>query len=282
MFVFLSGYGMECSFHKNGLTNYWDKRVRKIYIPALFVNGIVCGLIIVGIMDTGYALSKENMLEGIFMITRYNYVNGPTWYITYIFIWYLIFYISHMFKNKRINIMILLIFSLFMYYITPAVFPAANTYILAFVVGIIFWHISVKPISPIKYRKALICGNALIFAMSFYLALLIKMGDYTSGGTVMFRANQMVLNICTLIMCLCMIYIISQMERITDDLFDKLHIITDMEFELYLWRVPILLCLSRALSTQWGISYALSVMICFPILIGVAYIHLLLLDYDYE
>lgn len=35
IFLFISGYGLSCSYKKNGRNKYFSKRVLKVYIPYL-------------------------------------------------------------------------------------------------------------------------------------------------------------------------------------------------------------------------------------------------------
>ena len=97
MFLFLSGFGLAESFKKNGLDGFWKKKVLRIAIPYLIWIPIYHILIRVS------PLGSINHLE---IIPRY-------WFIEYLFILYIIFYITfRFFKEKAlVTIAILGVFS---------------------------------------------------------------------------------------------------------------------------------------------------------------------------
>ena len=41
IFLILSGYGIEESFRKNGLKDYWKKRMKKVILPFVFFVYII-------------------------------------------------------------------------------------------------------------------------------------------------------------------------------------------------------------------------------------------------
>ena len=97
MFLFLSGFGLAESFKKNGLDGFWKKKVLRIAIPYLIWIPIYHILIRVS------PLGSINHLE---IIPRY-------WFIEYLFILYILFYITfRFFKEKAlVTIAILGVFS---------------------------------------------------------------------------------------------------------------------------------------------------------------------------
>lgn len=137
VFLFLSGYGLEASYIRNGLTGFWDNKVRKIYMPALIVN-CAC-LVEIWLIDGIRGIDRESALEGVFMISRYNEVNGPAWYINYLFLWYMIFWVINVLISKeRIKCIAYVAAASVMWYLVPAVYPASNNYVISFVIGVFY------------------------------------------------------------------------------------------------------------------------------------------------
>ena len=87
LFLMLSGYGLNESFIKsNSLTNYWKNRLIRVYLPYLAV--ISFQLI---------ARSERSCIVWVLSLlgADLNYNVDPTmWYISYIFVWYFIFYFA--------------------------------------------------------------------------------------------------------------------------------------------------------------------------------------------
>lgn len=86
LFLFLSGFGLNESWKQSGLTRYWQKKIRRVFIPYFIVISIIA-------MVKGN-MSWQNYLLDIFGIkTSY-------WYIGYLFKWYIIFWLSTKFAFK--------------------------------------------------------------------------------------------------------------------------------------------------------------------------------------
>lgn len=75
VFLICSGYGLECSFEKRGLSHYFRDRIARLVIPLFFVR-IISGII-------------NNDLSVISTLQRMTY-KAP-WFVKYVFISYLIF-----------------------------------------------------------------------------------------------------------------------------------------------------------------------------------------------
>lgn len=94
-FTFLSGYGIYKSSRKQ-MANFWEKRIVNVYIPAFIVNILV----LLFSLAMGNTYSRAEINDSVFMLTRQNHINGPLWYIPFIFSWYFIFYIVEIIKYK--------------------------------------------------------------------------------------------------------------------------------------------------------------------------------------
>ena len=95
LFLFVSGYGLSCSYRKNGRNKYFSKRVLKVYIPylasiVLFSIWSYCignTLTVRAILD--YAILKE-------------LPQGSFWYLQLLFYWYMVFYfLTFLFDNEK-------------------------------------------------------------------------------------------------------------------------------------------------------------------------------------
>ena len=85
LFLLLSGYGLNSSCEQRGLGDYWRRRVRKVWLPYLFV----------GVLDV-FVLKARG--AGAILCTLLGLDLGlhadPTmWYISYIFFWYLAYWL---------------------------------------------------------------------------------------------------------------------------------------------------------------------------------------------
>lgn len=96
-FTFLSGYGIYISTRKT-FENFWEKRIVNVYVPTLIANILA----IVGLEIIGNSYTRLEIYDSIFMISQDNQIQGPIWYIPFIFSWYLIFYIIELIsKNNK-------------------------------------------------------------------------------------------------------------------------------------------------------------------------------------
>lgn len=83
IFLLLSGYGLTKSFEKNGIGEFWVKRLTTVFLPWVVLNVL-----------SEYPWICFNQLK---FWKRLFLIEGGLWYLQYIFVWYLIFYIVHRF-----------------------------------------------------------------------------------------------------------------------------------------------------------------------------------------
>ena len=79
LFLICSGYGLEKSYSKNGLQNYWRKRIVKVAIPYWL-------LLLLQIIINRPAL-------GIGYIKQFLFINPTNWYLRYIVVCYFLYWI---------------------------------------------------------------------------------------------------------------------------------------------------------------------------------------------
>lgn len=97
LFLICSGYGLEISYEKNGLNDFWKKRLLGVCLPFWVVE-------LVGLLVTGDFSVKTYLLDFCFLKPA----TGYGWFMGYIVICYLIFYIVKRFiKDSKIQMMTL-------------------------------------------------------------------------------------------------------------------------------------------------------------------------------
>lgn len=82
LFIIFSGYGLELSVSKNGLNDYWKKRILHVMLPYWLVEGI-------GLLISGRLTFRTYVLDCLFIKPAV----GPGWFMQYIMICYLLFYL---------------------------------------------------------------------------------------------------------------------------------------------------------------------------------------------
>ena len=86
LFLMLSGYGLDRSNEVNGLEGFWRKRALKVWLPY----------VLVGIFNV-VALRAEGALQILCSVTGLDLgrnIDRSMWYISYILLWYVLFYLS--------------------------------------------------------------------------------------------------------------------------------------------------------------------------------------------
>ena len=83
LFIIFSGYGLELSVSKNGLNDYWKKRILHVMLPYWLVEGI-------GLFISGRLTFRTYVLDCLFLKPAV----GPGWFMQYIMICYLLFYLA--------------------------------------------------------------------------------------------------------------------------------------------------------------------------------------------
>lgn len=97
LFLMCSGYGLEVSYEKNGLKDFWRKRLLGVCVPFWVVE-------LAGMLATGIFSIKVYLLDFCFLKPA----TGYGWFMGYIVICYLIFYaVKKLIKDSRIQILVL-------------------------------------------------------------------------------------------------------------------------------------------------------------------------------
>lgn len=98
LFLFISGFGLNESYKKEGLKHYWRKRLKRVLIPYWLVI-----LIRLPFFDD---ISNGQIFNNLFLW------NGTLWFIDYIVKWYIAFWVCRRFISKY-TLHILFVFGLY-------------------------------------------------------------------------------------------------------------------------------------------------------------------------
>ena len=106
LFLFVSGYGLSCSYKKNGRNKYFSKRVLKVYIPYL------ASIVLFSIWS--YCIGNTLTVRAIFdYAVLKDLPQGSFWYLQLLFYWYVAFYfLTFLFDNEKALITVLCIVTL--------------------------------------------------------------------------------------------------------------------------------------------------------------------------
>lgn len=100
LFLIVSAYGLTLSTDKNGLNNFWPKRIKTVMVPYWLM--IASWLVVDSIFFKSY--SMKIILLNLIGLDFSRSVDGTMWYIPYIMFWYVIFYVA-----KKVNHQLLII-----------------------------------------------------------------------------------------------------------------------------------------------------------------------------
>lgn len=201
LFLFMSGYGLYKSYRNDNLDGYWEKKIERIYIPLLFAN-------IIGALTYHLILNhKSDRAMILFGIISKEFIiyNPVTWYLHYLFYWYLIFWIIHRFvKHQKCRIVFLCIFSAVMWYFTPETYGLANEYCLAFFLG------GIISIFDSAYQKNLIIFPSGIVCFSAMVVWFRDISHSAGLYTLNFFVYSFLTNLFLFVSAMMIIYIVKQ------------------------------------------------------------------------
>lgn len=108
LFLFLSGYGINESYKRNGLKLFWVKRLSRILIPYIIVISV---RYLLNAVPEDYSW-KSYLLDISGLHTSY-------WFVTYLLFWYVVFWIFTKFLYKY-SILALLIIAVASFFLTSS------------------------------------------------------------------------------------------------------------------------------------------------------------------
>lgn len=89
IFLFLSGYGLECSVQKKGLHQYWKKRILTAYLPYMAAE-------LLGILfQIGAEYQNASVLDVILDLLLIKTIHPFGWYMQCLFLFYAAFFLAN-------------------------------------------------------------------------------------------------------------------------------------------------------------------------------------------
>ena len=106
IFLFVSGYGLACSYEKNGRNRYFSKRILKVYVPYIISVVLFC--------LWSYAIGNTLPIKKILGYVVLNDLpQGSFWYLQLLLYWYVVFFfLTFLFDNEKILILVLCVATL--------------------------------------------------------------------------------------------------------------------------------------------------------------------------
>lgn len=194
IFLFISGYGLVESYNKNGLEGYWKKRFDTVMIPYIVVMMIWIGIDII----RGYRYSVSTYVLTIIGFDFNRTIEPTMWYISYILIWYLIFYIvfrcikGNVIRLTSMFLCSLAFLCLYFFNISTKMTYQYAIHCLSFPLGVIYSMYGHKLHEILYgYKKVISGGIATIAFVLLYLNM--------ENGLVIICANLLLVFILSLI-----------------------------------------------------------------------------------
>lgn len=139
-FLFLSGYGLVQSYYQNGLKDYWGKKFRKIYIPAVCVN-IFAALELLIFNKIEY--NRDFIFKDVLLLHSEQTINLYLWFLHLLIIWYIAFYFVYYYiSKKKQRLLIWGLVILLMWYMTPEIYSLGWAFCLSFGIGVIYAEVT--------------------------------------------------------------------------------------------------------------------------------------------
>lgn len=154
IFLMTSGYGLEMSYKKNGLKNFWGKRLMRVLIPFWFVE-------LIGLMTTGHFNISVFLMDMLLIKSATAY----GWYIGYIVVCYILFYARKKWIASRSSVAMFVVFGIWfvidsLFFANPDMPFLQARQMLCFPLGI--WLANNK--ETINKKLSAKGGSLLIFA----------------------------------------------------------------------------------------------------------------------
>lgn len=151
IFLFLSGYGVNESFAKKSLTNFWENKITRILLPYL--------LWIIIVIPISYFLYGR-----ISWFPRY-------WYLEYLFLWYGLFWLTKKIFTRSAN-PIMLFVSLVMFCFLPNLQSEQS---FSFILGVLLSSNKDKLENSSRYQYMILSLLLMLFGV---LSLGLKQFDF--------------------------------------------------------------------------------------------------------
>jgi peptidoglycan/LPS O-acetylase OafA/YrhL len=180
IFLLLSGFGLTQSYLKSGLTNFFRNKIIKVLVPYSIVT-IIWFILDAVIYKTSYGVIRTVLT--IFGLGVKSPVDGTMWYITFILIWYVIFYVVFRFNfSLKTKSVLMFIVSIVCYTAITALLPNTTiirNYSFAMSIGVLisvfYRNIVNKDIK--KLKKILLFSTILGFTVFYLMEYLVSQSE---------------------------------------------------------------------------------------------------------
>lgn len=152
MFLFLSGYGLNESYKKHGLTSYWQKKIKRVFIPYAIVITLLC-----------VYHGKFDFLAYMLNITG---LKTSYWYIGFLMKWYIFYYLFTRFAMKY-RMILMFICAIFILFLFPSI-EAEQAF--SFLCGVCT-SIYIDSLRSVSFRKLIGLGIVALFIGISFLAV---------------------------------------------------------------------------------------------------------------
>lgn len=169
IFLFLSGFGLYQSYSRNGIGSFFSKRICTIFIPFTIVT-------ILQIIIDYFFFSTEYSSATIFLtllgLNLKATVDPTMWFISFLLIWYLLFYCVFNLKlGDTIRISLLFLGGLCLIFANNLFSPAAGMflYTFCFPVGVLFSSLINRVTKIVKQSSPIWLGTIFVVCFLFFL-----------------------------------------------------------------------------------------------------------------
>ncbi|WP_281518618.1 acyltransferase family protein [Thomasclavelia cocleata] len=215
IFLFCSGYGLQKSYYKKNLKNYWKKRFFAAYIPYICIE----------IISYIFLVKEISALEIIKDIILIDTVHPFGWYMQCLFIWYISFYFSSLLEQRKQGLKYwgLFMTSLFLFIFMRSLFKQQA---VSFVLGV--WMASDNS----KYKTDSINIGIILGILGVALLGIKQIAIIRNSSWIIFYAVEMFQ--CTLL-GMSIILIVDNLVKNKREIISKsLYCIGIISYEIYL------------------------------------------------
>lgn len=184
LFLLCSGYGLEVSYERNGLGNFWKKRLIGVCLPFWIVE-------LIGLLITKNFSIKTYLFDCFFLKPA----TGYGWFMGYIIVCYLIFYIIKRLgvDGKRQIVMFISAFSIWfvletVFYANPTMPFLRARQMFSFPCGIVLAMNKIKIEQALTKKKSILilAGGGIVCALFMAITQLngVKNSPYLVSNTL--------------------------------------------------------------------------------------------------
>lgn len=135
IFLFLSGYGLYKSYLKNGLKQYWEKKITKIIFPYSMIQFI---LLFFSFVDKKNTFTAEEIIVHLLGIIPENKLDSTMWYISFLLFLYFVFFVVFSFFSIRKAMIIWGIMPIILFVLCPHIWKYSFYCTMSFPFGVFY------------------------------------------------------------------------------------------------------------------------------------------------